>query len=507
MAINDRVTRAGLEAVSPDDVADAMRLADVEADAMRSLPPAYPSRCEGSGRAVTGSLLDSRLCSGGAEGEAMQHLSLAHIRAALEGGTLTPSALLIAVLDRIDAVDGRLNSFVAIDHVGAKVAADASAARWASGQALGPLDGIPVGIKDVIDVAGMPTRCHSRLTSGAPAEHDAAIVARLRAAGAIMLGKLATHEFAIGGPAFDLPFPPARNPWNVDHHPGGSSSGAGAAVASGLVPLAIGTDTAGSVRNPASACGVVGLKPGYGVLSCEGVVPLAWTLDHIGLLTRSAADMAIVSESLGIGGRAAGSRLRVGYVRHFHTRDMIATPDVAAALDRAAEALGATQIDLPALDDFALVNRVILQSEGFAFHATNFRARPDEFSASTRKALLPGAFLSAETLAIAYRQRTLLTAAVDAAFTAVDILLTASSMEPACRIDDPAEIARTYMLQARSPFNVTGHPALAMGAGLSPDGLPLSVQFAAPMRGEGTLIAVAAMWEAAMGGPMIAPID
>ncbi len=370
---------------------------------------------------------------------------------------------------------------------------------------LGPLDGVPVGIKDVIDVAGMPTRCHSRTTSDVPVARDAAVVAQLRAGGAVILGKLATHEFAIGGPAFDLPFPPARNPWNPDHHPGGSSSGAGAAVAAGLVPLAVGTDTAGSVRNPASACGIVGLKPGLGVLPLDGVVPLATTLDHVGLLTRSVADMAIAAKALGIIGTTGGG-LKVGYVRHFHSRDMAASADVAAALDRVAEALDAREIELPPLGDFALVNRVILQSEGFAAHAERFRARPEELSALTRAALLAGAFTSAETLLAAYRQRHWLTAAVDAAFAVVDILVTASSLEPACRIDDPAEIARSYMLQARSPFNVTGHPALAMMAGLSVDGLPLSVQFVSRMGEEGRLLAVAAAWEAIMGGPVFPPL-
>jgi aspartyl-tRNA(Asn)/glutamyl-tRNA(Gln) amidotransferase subunit A len=251
------------------------------------------------------------------------------------------------------------------------------------------------------------------------------------------------------------------------------------------------------VRNPASACGVVGLKPGRGVLSLEGVVPLAWTLDHVGLLTRSVEDMHIAAAVLGVDVRPTAPR-RIGYVRHFHTRNMAATPDVSAALDRVAAEFGAEEIELPPLGDFALVNRVILQSEGFAVHADAFRAQPEALSKLTRTALLPGAFVAAETLIAAYRQRDVLTAAVDAAFAGIDILLTASSMEPACRIDDPAEIARTYMLQARSPFNVTGHPALAMMAGPSDAGLPLSVQFVSRMGEEGTLFAVAAQWAQAI---------
>ncbi|KQS04129.1 hypothetical protein ASG11_07615 [Sphingomonas sp. Leaf357] len=432
-------------------------------------------------------------------------LSLAEIASGFCSGALTPEVLVESLLARVDEIDGRLASFVSVDTDGARRAAREAGARWAGGVAFGPLDGVPVGIKDVIDVAGMPTRCHSRTTSDALATRDAGIVARLRAQGAVIVGKLATHEFAIGGPTFDLPFPPARNPWNLDHHPGGSSSGAGAAVTAGLVPLAIGTDTAGSVRNPASACGIVGLKPGRGVLPVDGVVPLAWTLDHVGLLTRSVEDMAIAATALGVD-LAADAPGRVGYVRHFHDRDMTASAEVAAALDRVAEALGATEVTLPPLGDFALVNRVILQSEGFAAHAERFRERPEQLSALTRTALLAGAFTSAETLIAAYRQRDVLTAAVDRAFDAVDLLLTASSLEVACRIDDPEEIARTYMLQARGPFNVTGHPALAMMAGLSTGGLPLSVQFVSRMGEEGRLLAAAATWEAALGGPAFPPI-
>ena len=435
----------------------------------------------------------------------MTGLSIAELVRAFRHRTLDPPANLAATFDRIESLDPRLHAFVHLDREGAARAATASAARHAAGQALGPLDGVPVGIKDVIDVAGMPTRCHSRVTPDTLAPRDAVVVAQLRAAGAVIVGKLATHEFAIGGPAFDLPFPPARNPWNLDHHPGGSSSGAGAAIATGLVPLAIGTDTAGSVRNPASACGVVGLKPGYGVLSCEGVVPLAPTLDHVGLLTRDVVDMRI---AVGVLGMAVDAPVgRVGYIRHFHARDMIATHDVAAALDRVAAALGAVDVALPPLGDFALVNRIILQTEGYAGHGVHLRERPADLSYLTRAALLPGAFTAPETLAQAMRERERLTAAVDALFGTVDVLLTASSMEPPCRIDDTAEIAHSYMLQARTPFNVTGHPALAMGAGLSRDGLPLSLQFAAPFGGEGRLLAVAAAWEAAMGGAMTPPIS
>src|SRR5690348_18346876 len=175
-------------------------------------------------------------------------------------------------------------------------AARAAEKELSAGRVRGPLHGIPVGIKDIIDVAGLPTTCHSKILVNKVATADAAVIARLRQAGAIILGKLSTHEFAIGGPSFDLPFPPARNPWNPAHHPGGSSSGSGAGVAGGLFPMALGSDTGGSVRNPASACGIVGLKPTYGLVSRRGVFPLSFTLDHVGPMTRTVADNALMLE-------------------------------------------------------------------------------------------------------------------------------------------------------------------------------------------------------------------
>jgi aspartyl-tRNA(Asn)/glutamyl-tRNA(Gln) amidotransferase subunit A len=423
--------------------------------------------------------------------------SLAEIAAAYRGGLATPVSLLEELLERIARLDPKLNGFVYLDAEGAR-----SAARDLP---RGPLFGVPVGIKDVIDVAGMPTTCHSRLRLGHVAEKDAPVVAALRAAGAIILGKLATHEFAIGGPAFDLPLPPARNPWNPEHHPGGSSSGAGAAVAAGLIPLAIGTDTAGSVRNPASACGIVGLKPTRGLLSTEGVVPLAWSLDHVGILGRSADDVRIALQALAPVA-APASEPRVGYVRHFHTRDLPAAAEVAAALDRAAAALGAEEVTLPPLGEFALVNRIILQAEGHAYHADDLHNRPDWFSRRTRDALLPGQFVTSADYIKARRLQATLAAAVEAQLGEFEILLTASSMTTACRLDDDASIGSTYLAQARTPFNVTGHPALAMVAGLSGDGLPLSLQLAARNGEEGTLLAVAERWERAMGGPIRPPL-
>ena len=272
---------------------------------------------------------------------------------------LSPVELLTALLARIERLDQKLHAFIRLDADAAMAAARAAETEIAAGRVRGPLHGVPVGIKDIIDVAGLPTTCHSKVLIDNVAKADAAVIAKLRQAGAIILGKLSTHEFAIGGPSFDLPFPPARNPWNPEHHPGGSSSGSGAGVCAGLFPLALGSDTGGSVRNPASACGIVGLKPTYGLVSRRGVFPLSFTLDHVGPLTRTVADNALLMDAIAghdpadPGSAATSARyfgrmldrgvrdLRVGFVRHFHELDKPAHPEVSAAVEDAARVLQA----------------------------------------------------------------------------------------------------------------------------------------------------------------------
>ena len=441
---------------------------------------------------------------------------------AIAAGELSPVELMKALLARIARLDPKLNVFIRLDGDAAMAAARAAEAEIASGRSRGPLHGVPVGIKDIIDVAGLPTTCHSKLLIDNVAAADAVCVSHLRGAGAIVLGKLSTHEFAIGGPSFDLPWPPARNPWNPDHHPGGSSSGSGSGVAAGLFPMALGSDTGGSVRNPASACGIVGLKPTYGLVSRRGVFPLSFTLDHVGPLTRTVTDNALMLDVLAghdpldpgsaavpsgryASGLERGVRgMRIGFIRHFHETDVPADPEVAAGLEQAArtlQSLGAqiSDVRLPTLGEFGAVNRVILQSEAWAIHGPWLRERPGDYGRLARRRLLPGAFISAGDYVQAARRRLEMIAAVEAALREVDVLLCASAMDPPSRIEDAAETERTYPRQARTPFNVTGHPALAMMAGLSSDGLPLSLQLVGRNFAEATLFQVARAWERAAG--------
>ncbi len=449
-------------------------------------------------------------------------LTAAEAGRAIARRQLSPVELTQALLARIEQLDPTLHAFIRVDPEAALDAARLAEREIAAGHIRGKLHGVPVAIKDIIDVAGVPTTCHSKILLDNIARADAHVVSRLRGAGAIVLGKLSTHEFAIGGPSFDLPFPPARNPWNPAHHPGGSSSGSGAGVAAGLFPLALGTDTGGSVRNPASCCGIVGLKPTYGLVSRRGVFPLSYTLDHVGPMTRGVADNALLLDAIA-GYDAAdpasapsrardfgreidrGARgLRIGFVRRFHEQDIPAHPEVAAALEEVARLLASEgaevrAVSLPNLNEFAAVNRVILASEAYAIHAPWLRERPGDYGQLSRQRLLPGAFISAASYVGAQRRRAQMIAAVEDVLRDADVLLCASSMDPPSRLDDAAETGRTYPRQARAPFNVTGHPALAMMAGLSRDGLPLSVQFIGRYFDDARVYRTAAAYERAAG--------
>ncbi len=434
--------------------------------------------------------------------------------------TLSPVEYLSALLKRIDALDPKLHAFIRLDADAAMAAAKAAEAEIVAGRIRGPLHGVPVGVKDIIDVAGLPTTGHSKILVDNIAKTDAVVIQKLRQAGAIMIGKLSTHEFAIGGPSHDLPFPAARNPWNPDHHPGGSSSGSGSGVAAGLFPMALGTDTGGSVRNPASACGIVGLKPTYGLVSRRGVFPLSYTLDHVGPLTRTVADNALMLDTIAgydpedpgsaatqscYFGRLLGRGvrdLRIGFVRHFHEKDMPAHPEVTAALEDVARVLQAEgaevhSVTLPSLNEFSGINRVILGSEAWSIHAPWLRTRPGDYGKLARRRLMPGAFINAGDYVSSQRRRLQLIAAVEDVMRDYDVLMCASSMDPASNIHDDVETNRTYPRQARTPFNTTGHPAIAMMSGLASTGLPTSVQFVGRNFDEATVFRVAAAYERA----------
>jgi aspartyl-tRNA(Asn)/glutamyl-tRNA(Gln) amidotransferase subunit A len=449
-------------------------------------------------------------------------LGLAEAADLIRGKKLSPVDYAKALLARIDRFDKEYNAFIRPTPELALAAARTAEAEIAAGRWRGPFHGMPYALKDIIDVAGLPTTAHSKILADSVAAADAPVTARLKAAGGVLLGKLSTHEFAIGGPSFDLPWPPARNPWNREHFPGGSSSGSGAGLAAGFFPAALGSDTGGSIRNPASQCGITGMKPTYGRVSRRGVVPLACSLDHIGPMTRGVRDNALMlqaiaghdpadpasadepvpdfSAALGQGVRG----LRIGVIRHFYTSDLEGHSEMIAAIDAAVALLagqGAAmrEIALPPLQDFSACGQVILAAEAYAVHEAWLKQRPQDYGARGRERLLAGAGLSAADYLQASRWRLKLRDTAAAAFRDVDVAITASSLDPACRIDDNEALTATYARQARIPFNVTGQPALVIPAGFSKAGLPLSLQIVGHPFAEATVYRVAAAYEAATG--------
>ena len=428
-------------------------------------------------------------------------LSVAEGAALLRARKLSPVEWTQALLDRIAAIDPHYNAFLAVTAESALAQAKTAETEIAKGQWRGPMHGVPYAAKDIFDVAGMATTCHSKVRQNHRADADAFTIKKMKDAGAILLGKCALHEFATGGPAFDLPWPPARNPWNRDRHPGGSSSGSAVALAAGLVPAALGTDTGGSVRNPATCCGVIGLKPTYGAVSLSGVFPLTYSLDHVGPMTRTVEDNAILLHAIAghdpddptstrrpLGDCVADLKrgikgLRIGVIEHFHTENAAADPDQVRGIESAVEVLrqlGAEvrPIRVSPLPLWTDCNRTIHASEAYAIHERDMQERPEDFSALTRNRVLPGAFVSAAKYIKAQQLRAALSAEMAAATRDLDAVITLSSLLLPCRIDDVAAVLKTYDQQARLVFNVTGQPAISVPTGLSSSGMPLAMQIA-----------------------------
>jgi aspartyl-tRNA(Asn)/glutamyl-tRNA(Gln) amidotransferase subunit A len=447
--------------------------------------------------------------------------SIGELSTLIASRELSPVELTRALIDRVSALDGQTHSFIEITADLALAQAQRAEAEVMAGLSRGPLHGVPVGLKDIIDLKGVRTTAHSHQLVDNFARSDAFVTQRLKAAGAVILGKLATHEFAMGGPSFDLPFPPARNPWNLDHFTGGSSSGSGAAVAAGFVPAALGTDTGGSIRLPAAFCGIVGLKPTYGLVSRRGVLPLSQSLDHIGPMTWNVADNALLLQVLAghdpqdpasanrpVTVAAAAQNgdlrgLRVGYLPSLGSQAgaTAEVTDAVAAVARQLAALGATveEVTLPPLADFAACGLLILLSEAFAIHEPLIQKHPERYGEILRDRLLAAGLVDASDYMQALRMRTELVAAVARVMTGVDIIVSAATATPAPLITAVPKWGLFDKPPLTFPFNVTGMPALTLCCGFSASGLPLSVQIAASAFGEDLIYRAAAAYEAATG--------
>jgi aspartyl-tRNA(Asn)/glutamyl-tRNA(Gln) amidotransferase subunit A len=450
-------------------------------------------------------------------------LSLTEASDLIRRRALSPRELTQAYLDRIAARDGETRAYLTLLADSALAAAGAAEAEIARGAYRGPLHGIPIAYKDLIQTRGIRTTGGSRILKDWVPDADAGVATRLAANGAILLGKLNLHEFAFGPTGVNPHYGTPRNPWGPDRMPGGSSSGSGVAVAECLCAGALGTDTGGSVRIPASLCGIVGLKPTYGRVSRAGVLPLAWSLDHIGPMTRTVRDAGLL-----LGGMAghdpadpstpvlpvpdyralfdADPRGRaVGIVREFFER---LDPEVRAAVEAAAEALRGLgvrvqEIQLPRIHHASPATFAIISSEAMAYHEPYLKTRAAEYGADVRGRLAAGQFILAKDYLKAQRARQVLRADVDAALQTVDALLLPTTPVPAppltaseVTVDGAREDVRGALTRCTRPINLTGHPSLAIPCGLTAVGLPVSLQLVGRFFDEGTLLSLGCAYEA-----------
>lgn len=457
-------------------------------------------------------------------------LTISEAAPRIEAGELSSAELTEAFLVRIERLNPVLNAYVRVTPERARADAARADTEIAHGHYRGPLHGIPIALKDIYDTAGIETNCGSHLLSGRVPERDAHSVARLRDAGAVLLGKLTTHEFAFGGPSWDLPSPPARNPWDIKRFTGGSSSGSGAATAAGLAMATMGSDTGGSIRSPAFLCGTSGIKPTYGRVSRRGVAPLSNTLDHIGPLTWTARDGALVLQALAgwdsvdIGSAAVPvpdfscrldddlSGLRIGLIRHFYERDEHAEPVVLSAMNNAIERfteLGAhvEECELSPLTDFNACNFVIMLTEALAIHEKDLRVSPELYGACFRDRMMLGSLLSGVDYVQSLRLRLKLAREVESKFERFDVLLTAGGWGPAPVLD---EMPLHYVFERpllTTPFNASGHPVVSVCNGFSPEGLPVGMQVIGRAYDEATALRVASAFETATPYRANRPLD
>lgn len=420
---------------------------------------------------------------------------------ALRGGSITAEQLAEAHLARIDERNDAIGAFVHLDPDATLAAARKVDQELASGLDRGPLHGIPVAIKDIFDVADWPVRYGSRLYADRIAPGDATAVSRLREAGAVCLGLVATYELAIVGPSDDGLYPQPRNPWRREHITGGSSSGCAAAIAAGMVRVALGSDTGGSVRSPSAYCGTVGLKPTRDTLPKDGVLPLAPSFDTPGAMARTVpetrllhaalADQPMPETSLSLHG------VRIGIAREWSQPE--ARPEIAAHTDDAAASLslcGATltPLVLPDLDLMIAAAAVVIHSEGLKTHRGFLAGDGGKMGRMPYQSMAAGAVLTEQDVANARRAGTLLGDQVDAALCDVDAIIMPTTLTTAPAFADFAGGTAKWTPMCTLPFNMTGHPALSVPMGFA-DGLPLGLQIVGRPHDEATVLRIGEAFE------------
>jgi aspartyl-tRNA(Asn)/glutamyl-tRNA(Gln) amidotransferase subunit A len=437
----------------------------------------------------------------------------------LRKGTVSPVELTNDCLARIEKLNPKLNAFITLTADSALAAAHQAEAEIRRGDWRGPLHGIPLAVKDLIDTAGVRTTAASLLFKDRVPTEDAEVVRRLKAAGAVLLGKQNLHEFAYGGSSMVSAFGEVRNAWNGDHIAGGSSGGSATAVAAGLGYGAVGTDTAGSVREPSALCGVVGLKPTFGRVSARGVVPLSLSLDHVGPIGRTVADVAAILAALagfdpadrasvdapfddyvaGLGRKF--QPLRVGLPKKFFFEDLDA--EVASAINHAVSGLAALRAEVRDIEISVPTDRTLQSAEAYAFHAEFVTRNPELYQPETLRRIRTGQNVSPEALIESRRELERARHDIASVFADVDVLVTPTTPIVAPTIaelkQNPDRLRPRELLLLRNtrPVNVWGLPAISIPCGFTEAGLPIGLQIIGPHWGEARVLQVAHAYEQA----------
>jgi aspartyl-tRNA(Asn)/glutamyl-tRNA(Gln) amidotransferase subunit A len=455
---------------------------------------------------------------------ALAFASAAELADRIRTRDLSPVTVVDDVLARIER-SGVLNAFITVTTDAARAQAAEAEREIAAGRYRGPLHGIPVSLKDLVDTQGIRTTCGSRILADHVPSWDATVAARLRGAGAVLLGKAALHEFAFGVTTNNPHYGPTRNPWRLDRIPGGSSGGSGAAVAAGLGPVSIGTDTGGSIRIPAALCGVVGLKPTYGRVSRHGVFPLSWSLDHVGPLTRTVLDAALVLQAIagpdpsdpstlgqtvpdfsaGLGKPLTG--VRVGILADEYHGEMAddvrvqfrAAVDVLARLGLVLE-----DVEFPRAGEARTAATTILYAEAASVHERWLIDRAGEYGADTLALLRQGTFLTATQYLRAQRVRTLIADEMAQLMRRYTALVSPTIPTVAPAIGQPTVTlgvrptdARGAMTRLVRLINFVGLPAITVPCGVGAEGLPVGLQIVGRSMDEPTMLAIAHAYEQA----------
>ena len=441
---------------------------------------------------------------------------LAQASQAVQTKEASPVDMTQACLDRIERLNPQVNAFITVTPDAALEEARKAEAEIKRGEWKGPLHGMPLAVKDLVETAGVKTTAASKVLANNVTKEDAEVVRRLRSAGAVLLGKLNLHEFAYGGSGVIGHFGPAKNPWNLEHITGGSSSGSAAAVAAGLCYGAIGTDTAGSIRLPAAYCGITGLKPSFGLVSARGVIPLSWSLDHVGPMARTVADCALMLQAIAhydakdincqkfppvyypSAMREPTTSLRIGLAKEFFQ-------DVDAEIVNAIEsAVALIKKLVTSVSDISLstdVDRTVLRCEPFAYHQAYMAEHEKDYDPETLKRIRSGSDVSAADYIHRYRELLTQRREIAKLFNRVDLIITPTTPQPPPTF---AELAKSpnelrpkelIMLRNTRPFNIYGLPSISVPCGFTKSGLPIGLQISGASGTEGSVLSLAGAYQ------------